>query len=85
MRRSWVKASAFFATPNEAAKRVPGADSGHVGRRRFLSDDQHDVAEAVGMELGDGSEVLGQHFTVASLQRLNEVVRSFFGAVLDFF
>ena len=28
--------NALLATPNEAAKRVPGADSGHVGRRRLL-------------------------------------------------
>jgi hypothetical protein len=44
-----------------------------------------DVAEAVGMELAHGPEVFGQYFTVASLQRLNEVIRSFFGFVLDFF
>jgi hypothetical protein len=29
------------------------------------------------MELGHGSGVLGQHFAVASLERLNEVIRSF--------
>jgi hypothetical protein len=37
------------------------------------------------MELGHGSEVLRQHFTVASLQRLNKVICSFFGSVLDVF
>jgi len=50
-----------------------------------FSGDQHDVAEAVGVESPHGSEVLGQHFTVASLQRCNEVIHSVFGFVLDFF
>ena len=43
------------------------------------------LPKAVGMELGHGREVLGQHFTVASLQRLHGVIGSFFSSVLDFF
>jgi hypothetical protein len=36
----------LLTTPDEAAKRVPGADSGHIGRRGLQSGVQHDVAEA---------------------------------------
>jgi len=75
----------LLATADEAAQRVPGTDSGHVRRRRFLSSDERDVAEAVGMELGHGREVLGQHFTVANLPRLDEVNGCFLGLVLDSF
>jgi hypothetical protein len=31
------------------------------------------------MELGHGFEILRQHLTVASLQRLNQIIRCFFG------
>lgn len=38
-----------------------------------------DGTEAVVMEPGYGFEILRQHLTVASLQRLNQIIRCFFG------
>jgi hypothetical protein len=37
--------NAFLATPDEAAKRSPSAESGNVSSVWFLPRNQHDVAE----------------------------------------
>jgi hypothetical protein len=37
------------------------------------------------MESGHGAEVLGEHFAVPGLQRLDEVIDCVFGFVLDVF
>ena len=37
------------------------------------------------MELGHGSEVGGENFTVTGLQRCDEEIGGFFGALVDFF
>src|ERR1022692_2442906 len=49
---------AFFATPDEAAKRVPSAESCNVCGIGFLPCNQHDVAETVVAKLGHRSEIL---------------------------
>src|ERR1700686_2014875 len=75
----------LFASFNEAAKRVPSAESCDVGGIRFLSSDEHDVAEAVGAKLRHCSEVCGEDFAVAVLQRCDEEIHGLFGSFVDFF
>ena len=77
--------NAFFATPDEAAKRVPSAKSGNVGGVWLLPRNQHDVAEAVVAKLGHRSEILREHCTLPGLQRLHEIIHGFFGFEVDFF
>src|ERR1700722_1751031 len=75
----------LFASFNEAAKRVPSAESCDVGGIRFLSSDEHDVAEAVGAKLRHCSEVCGEDFAVTALQRCDEEIDGLFGSCVDFF
>ena len=75
----------FFATPDEAAKRVPSAESCNVGGIGFLPRNQHDVAEAVVAKLGHRPEVCGEHFTVTGLQSRDEEIHGLFGFLVDFF
>jgi hypothetical protein len=77
--------NAFFSPFNEAAKRVPSPKSGDVGSIGFLTCDEHDVAEAVGVKLRHCSEVGGEDFTVTGLQCCNEEIRGLFGSRVDFF
>ena len=77
--------NAFFSPFDEAAKRVPCAKSGNVGRVGLLACDEHDVAEAVGVKLRHRSEVGGEDFTVTGLQRCNEEIDGLFGSCVDFF
>ena len=77
--------NAFFPAFDEAAKRVPGANPGHIAGVGFLSGNQHHIAEGVGMESGHGSEVLSEHLAMPGLQRLDEVIDCVFGFGLDVF
>src|SRR6202790_4666194 len=75
----------FFASFNEAAKRVPCPKSGNVGSIGLLACDEHDVAEAELMKLRHCSDVCGEDFTVTGLQCCNEEIHGLFGACVDFF
>src|ERR1700733_11484252 len=70
---------AFFASFNEAAKRVPCPKSGNIGSIRFLACDDHYGAEAVAVKLRHCSEVCGEHFTVPGLQCSDERIHGLFG------
>ena len=61
--------NASFPAFDEAAKRVPGTNPGNVAGVGFLSGNQHDITEGVGMESGHGAEEMGEHFAVPGLQR----------------
>src|ERR1700693_2001092 len=77
--------NAFFATPDEAAKRSRSAVSCNVRGIGLLPRNQHDVAEAVVAKFGHGSEILREECTLPRLQRLHQVIDSFFGFEVDFF
>jgi hypothetical protein len=47
--------------------RIPGTHSGDIGRRWFLPRNQHDFAEAVGVELVHRAEILRQDFALAAV------------------
>src|SRR5208282_4814020 len=64
---------AFFASFDEAAKRVPCTDTCDVSCLWFLPSDQHDVAKAVVMKPGHRVEILGQDFTLSRLQSCHQI------------
>jgi hypothetical protein len=70
--------NALFATPDEAAKRVPSAKSGNVGRIRFLPRNQHNVPKAVIAKFGHGREILREHCTVPGLEGSHEEIHGLF-------
>jgi hypothetical protein len=55
--------AAFFPALDEAAKRVPSADSGNPSCRRFRASDEHNVPEAVGVKPCHRVQILRQHLT----------------------
>src|ERR1700733_9786012 len=77
--------NAFFATPDEAAKRSPSAVSCNVRGIGLLPRNEHDVAEAVVAKFRHGSEILREDCTLPRLQRLHKIIDSFFGFEVDFF
>src|SRR5437762_13228255 len=72
-----------IALVDEAAKRVPGTDSGNVDGVRLLSSDQHDIAERVGMESGHRTEIVRKHFAMPGFERLHEIIHCVFRFGLD--
>src|ERR1700735_3876664 len=48
--------NALSATPDEAAKRVPSADSGNVSRIRLLPRNEHNVSKTVIAKFGHGRQ-----------------------------
>src|ERR1700723_1354696 len=66
--------NAFFATPDEAAKRSPSAVSGNVSSVWLLPRNEHDVAEAVVVKLGHCAEILVKDCTLPGLQRSHQII-----------
>jgi hypothetical protein len=77
--------NALFATPDEAAKRVPSAKSCNMARIRFLPGNQHNVPKTVIAKFGHGREILREHCTVPGLQGCHQEIHGLFGSLVDFF
>jgi transglutaminase-like putative cysteine protease len=69
----------FYRLPVELRERQKNDSVGP------LACDEHDVAEAVGVELCHCSEVCGEDFTVTGLQCCNEEIHGLLGSCVDFF
>ena len=74
-----------FSAFHEAAKRVQRANPANIDGIGPLPCDEHEFAEAIGVELGRAGDVSNGNFTVTGFQSGDEKIDRLFGTFVDSF